>query len=233
MVRYLIKTFCDFTGIPRYWVRESVAEFRMLYVRVYGILSCQRLKIKKLVQSNEDLKLLFGCGDTAYDGWVGVDCFFAKNVQIVMDLRRSIPLPDNSVSFCFSEHFISMIHPNEGFDHLQDVYRILRPGGVYRVVVPDAINFARNYIDGNHAFFKKAFPWVTHPIDAVYCVMNWGGSNRNILDFKAIERIGLDAGFNSVLVSSAGNSEYPELRIDITTPQRIAESLYVELTKYK
>jgi predicted SAM-dependent methyltransferase len=168
---------------------------------------------------------------TSYDDWIGVDCFFAPHVDVVTDLRRSSPFPDSSVNFCFSEHFLEHLNPEEGCRHLEDVCRILKPGGVYRVVVPHAVRFMKKYIEKDDAFFERAFPWADENIDAVYSILNWGGRHRNILDFPTLERMAKQAGFESAIESSAQSSEELALRIDITNPQRVEESLYVEIRK--
>jgi hypothetical protein len=83
----------------------------------------------------------------------------------------------------------------------------------------------------NFCFFERAFPWADENIDAVYSILNWGGRHRNILDFPTLERMAKQAGFESAIESSAQSSEELALRIDITNPQRVEESLYVEIRK--
>jgi predicted SAM-dependent methyltransferase len=45
---------------------------------------------------------------------------------------------DNTFDFIFSEHFFEHLFMNEAFELLKECYRILKPHGVLRIVVPDA-----------------------------------------------------------------------------------------------
>jgi predicted SAM-dependent methyltransferase len=224
------KALFQFLGIPAYWLRQSTTEFGAAGIRIWALLPFQSWRIRRLLQNNPT-RLNFGCGDANISGWIGIDRYFGKNVEIVLDLRRQLPLPNSCADFCYSEHFLEHLTPEEGQVHLSEVYRILKPGGIYRVVVPDVIEFVRRYLSGDIAFFRLAFPWADRPMQAIYAVANWNGEHRNILDLSELRTMGKIAGFSEIERSEAQRSAFPDLRIDSTNPQRIAESLYVELHK--
>lgn len=50
----------------------------------------------------------------------------------------SLPLEDNSIDFIFSEHFFEHLFFDEAAALFKECYRVLKPNGVIRVVVPDA-----------------------------------------------------------------------------------------------
>jgi len=229
-VKHLAKALFDRLGIPIYWLRQSAHEFKLAAIRLWALLPFQRRRIRALLRKGP-VRLNFGCGETSYPGWVGVDQFFAPQVTIALDLRGRLPFPDRSVDLCYSEHFLEHLTPPEGQRHLNEVHRILKPNGRYRVVVPDVLKFAKAYLDKDEAFFRRAFPWASRPMEALYSVANWNGEHRNILDYDEFVHMGRAAGFASVRLSTANQSEVPELRIDKADPQRIEESLYVELIK--
>jgi len=201
-----------------------------MLVRLYGKLPFQRRKLKK-IHKQPNIKLNFGCGLTHYSDWINIDGFFAKHVDIVLDLRRSLPFADNTVDYCYSEHFLEHLYPIEGMKHLSEVLRILKPGGVYRVVVPAGIRFAEKYINNDNDFFKLAFPWCDRPIEAVYDIVNFGGEHRNIFDLPQLNHMGKKVGFSLIKESAVNASQSPSLQIDKSDPQRVAESLYVEFVK--
>jgi predicted SAM-dependent methyltransferase len=229
-MRDIAKRACDVLGIPRYWILDNMGELRMLLVRTYALLPTQRLKIRRLERTPR-LNLLFGCGETSYPGWVGIDCVFRDNVGLLLDLRRPLPFSDRTVDYCYSEHLLEHLFPDEGLQHFREVLRILKPRGVYRIVVPDAARFFHRYLEGDGAFFRLAFPWAERPMQAIWHVVNFGGAHRNVLDFDEIKHMASEAGFAEVRRSEANGSCISELRIDRLQPQRVAESLYVELTK--
>jgi predicted SAM-dependent methyltransferase len=226
----LAKKFCDSTGLPRYFVRQNLFELKMMCVRMYGLTPLQHRKIRRL-ERRGDLQLIFGCGETAYPGWIGIDCTRAKNVDLLLDLRRSLPFENSSVGYCYSEHFLEHLYPEEVKFHLAEVYRILKSGGVYRIVVPAGIQFARKYLAGDLAFFRLAHPWEDRPMDALYKIVNWSGQHRSIFDFAELGYLAKNAGFSQARECQANHSPIPALRIDRNEPQRVAESLYAELVK--
>jgi predicted SAM-dependent methyltransferase len=224
------KGICDFTGIPRYWIRQSCFELRMTAIRLYGLFPFRRSRIRKLERQGS-LRLIFGCGHTRYNGWVGLDCFNGPSVDILLDLRRPLPFRESSVCDCYSEHFLEHLYPEEAQLHLCEVRRILKPGGTYRIVVPAAMRFARKYLEGDNEFFALAHPWESRPLDVVYKIVNWNGQHRSLYDFGQIERLAKEAGFGQARRCAVNRSATPMLRIDRSDPHRIAESLYVEIVK--
>jgi predicted SAM-dependent methyltransferase len=225
-----IKRALDRMGIPIYWLRQNLEEFSAMFIRTWGHTPMARARIRKIL-AQKVIRLNFGCGETRYEGWSGIDRFFAPNVDLTIDLRRPLPFPNECVDLCYSEHFLEHLYPDEGQRHLNEVLRVLKPHGRYRVVVPDVLKFARCYLSGDLAFFHRAFPWAQRPMQALYCVANWEGAHRNILDYEELKHMGQVAGFGAVNQSHANSSDIPALRIDKPDPQRIEESLYVEFIK--
>ncbi len=225
-----IKRILHWTGIPAYWLRQNLDEFRAMFVRTWRHTPMARIRIRRIL-AQKVIRLNFGCGDTCYEGWCGIDQFFAPHVDLTVDLRRPLPFPNDSVDWCYSEHFLEHLYPDEGQRHLNEVHRVLKPRGRYRVVVPDVLKFAKCYLSGDVDFFHRAFPWAQRPMQALYCVANWEGRHRNILDYEELKYMGQIAGFGAIVESYANGSDVPDLRIDTSGPQRIAESLYVEFTK--
>jgi predicted SAM-dependent methyltransferase len=224
------KKFCDVTGIPRYFVRQFLFELRMTVIRLNRATPIARLRLRRL-QNRANLRLMFGCGAIRRQGWVGIDCFSGEAVDLLLDLRRLLPFTDSCADYCYSEHFLEHLYPEEAMLHLKEVCRILKPGGVYRVVVPAGIRFAERYLAGDKEFFRLAHPWEARPLDAVYKIVNWGGAHRGLYDFEQLRHLAMKVGFSDARECQANQSPIPELRIDRSEPQRVAESLYAELIK--
>ena len=229
-MKKIVKWICGGTGIPVYFLRNLLNEAKMMFVRIYGFSPMFRRRFAQFMKSDE-ISLVFGCGETHYPGWLHIDCFFDENVDLVMDLRRRLPFEDQAVKNCYSEHFLEHLYPVEAKSHLMEVNRVLKQGGVYRIVVPDTGKFMRKYAAGDEAFFVKAHPWERFSIDAIYSIVNWGGEHRSIYDSENLERIGRDAGFTGFRVSSFNGSNIENLTIDRKEEQRIEESLYFEMVK--
>ena len=230
VLRDFTKRVCDVFGIPRYFVHQCAFELRMVWIRLSGLTPWHRRRIRRLQRAGS-LRLVFGCGGTRYPGWVGIDCFSGNTVDLRLDLRRRLPFRDETVECCYSEHFMEHLYPEEVQVHLAEVYRIIKPGGTYRVAVPAALRFAQKYFEGDAAFFNLAHPWEARPFDAVRKIFSWNGQHRTIYDFSQLEHLAKQAGFSTVRECRANESPDLNLRIDRSEPQRIAESLYAEMTK--
>jgi SAM-dependent methyltransferase len=63
------------------------------------------------------------------------------------DLRKGIPFPDNSVDAVYHSHVIEHIDRNAVATFLREIYRVLKPGGIQRIVAPDLEPLARRYLE--------------------------------------------------------------------------------------
>jgi len=227
--RATLGSWVDRIGIPRYWLKSSAAEISMIASRCFSHFPAQCQRRLDVINSSP-ARVSFGCGDQRRDGWSGIDRL-GTGADLILDLRRPLPFPTASIDLCHSEHFLEHLFPDEGERHLHEVCRVLKPGGRYRVAVPDFRRFVSHYLAKDDAFFELAFPWPDSHLEAVYCIANWGGEHRNIFDVERLSTMATTAGFSEVTESAANASSLPELQIDISSPQRIAETLYLELIK--
>lgn len=107
--------------------------------------------ITEKIRRNERIVVELGCGPNKVAGAIGVDKFQDENVDVVADIEDGLPfLPDNSVDELFSRHVLEHI---ENLDLLiKEVYRVLKPKGVHRVIVPHFSN-PHFYSDYTHRRF--------------------------------------------------------------------------------
>ena len=64
------------------------------------------------------------------------------------DMSYGIPLPDQSADFVFSSHFLEHLSKADGEKLMTETLRVLRPGGVVRILVPDLDQAIAAYADG-------------------------------------------------------------------------------------
>jgi SAM-dependent methyltransferase len=69
----------------------------------------------------------------------------SKSVRAV-DLRKGIPWADNSVDAVYHSHTLEHIDREAAPGFLAECRRVLRPGGVLRIAVPDLEYWTRRYI---------------------------------------------------------------------------------------
>jgi len=92
--------------------------------------------------------LHLGCGSVHLKGWVNIDLSGTGGpLDIVWDLRRPLPFPDGSVDAVFHEHLLENLPIAVALPFLQECRRVLMPGGILRVGVPDAGRCIKRVVD--------------------------------------------------------------------------------------
>lgn len=115
---------------------------------------------KKLGANNPpDVKLYAGDipDRPEYSGWVGLSLSRADERHIHHDITQSLPFPDNSVTAFQAEDVFEHIPYHRLVTVLNEIHRVLKPGGYFRLSVPDYrcdILYNRSEIDasGNVSF---------------------------------------------------------------------------------
>jgi predicted SAM-dependent methyltransferase len=79
------------------------------------------------------------------DGWINYD-IDTSNGATKADLRKGIPLADNSVQMIFSEHVIEHFSKDDGYKLIEECYRVLKPGGTMRIGWPGFNKLISSYL---------------------------------------------------------------------------------------
>lgn len=90
--------------------------------------------------------LNLGCGQRYHKDWTNVD-FFSNNINVLsINLLKGIPFPDASFDVVYHSHLLEHIPRNNSLPFLKECSRVLKPGGIIRVVVPDLENLVKEYL---------------------------------------------------------------------------------------
>jgi SAM-dependent methyltransferase len=90
--------------------------------------------------------LNLGCGTHRHPAWRNLDLLPGASDVEQHDLRRPLPFQDASFDAVYHSHVLEHLTPDDGERLLQECVRVLRPGGILRIVVPDLEAIARAYI---------------------------------------------------------------------------------------
>ena len=97
---------------------------------------------------------------------------------LVHDLSKGIPFPADSIDVVYHSHMLEHLDREVAVSFLLEVKRVLRPGGVQRIVVPDFEYLCRAYLGHTAACEKGPDEVARHDeyIAAVIeqCVRRWG-----------------------------------------------------------
>lgn len=106
-------------------------------------------------RSPEGLAYLnIGCGAHYFKEWNNLDLYGDEQVY-GHDLRRPLPYPDNIFAAVYSAHVLEHLTPAQGQSLVLEVYRVLAPQGVCRIVVPDLEQICREYLNRLAEGFKE------------------------------------------------------------------------------
>lgn len=96
------------------------------------------MKKKTGEKPNGAIKLDLGCGKNKQEGFLGVDVRKFEGVDVVFDLagKKRWPWKDNSVEEIRASHFIEHLDPEERIRFVNEVFRILKPGGKALIITP-------------------------------------------------------------------------------------------------
>ena len=168
-----------------------------------------------------------GVGDSH---WVNVDGFHDKNVHYLVDFGRRLPFPNESFDGVFCEHVIEHFSLEDGERIAREVHRVLRLGGCFRVIVPDAELVLRRYFDAPDEIVARRGNGVETPMEIINLYFRQRYEHQFVYDWPTIEKMLLRAGFAVVCRAAFGQGrQCPPVILDDQKYEW--ESLYVEALK--
>ena len=182
-----------------------------------------RRKAARLLQSGGPVRLHLGCGWNKLPGWHNVDLVGGK-VDLVWDIRQPLPYPRESVDVVFMEHVLEHLRYGESLVVLNHVRRVLKPGGVLRVGVPDAGWYSRLYVEEPDEVRTMRWGRPTAMLALREVFQEHG--HVSAFDAETLDLLLTAAGFDGMKQQPPGQSELlndvPDMR------ERWEETLYME-----
>lgn len=144
------------------------------------------------------------------------------------DLKKRLPYEDASVDYVYTSHFLEHLERTDSRRLMSEVFRILKPGGLVRVVVPDLALGARQYVAAIEADPDDA--------NAANEFMDWLQLNRPELrdphlwmyDAGSLARMLSEVGFADVVVCQYKKGRVPDCEV---LDRRPDDSLHIEAAK--
>jgi len=164
-----------------------------------------RSGLKKLgpFLQRQEKKLNLGCGPNCRPGWINVDLFDLRS-DLQLDLREKWPFPDASVSHIYSEHVFEHFELHEEVAHfLLESHRVLRPGGLFDVGVPDTewpLRAYRNPSDPYWPFSKTVHPeWCKTQMDHINYHFRQESEHKYAWDYETLASKLRQFGFTGIV----------------------------------
>ena len=236
-MRKAIKFFIA-KAVPMYLIQQVANEVRLAIRRMLSAHSVRR----KLI-SQRGGRVNIGCGGNPIQGWINLDVASHPGVYF-WDCRSGLPFSDGAVPAIYSEHFFEHLDlESEARPFLRECLRCLQPGGVLRIVVPDAGAYLRAYsgpwgpLANMRPLDCTANGWRDGWLGEVYqtkmqlmnAIFRQGYDHKYAYDDETLILVMREAGFRNVVAQQFAISLDPKMAPD--RKDRRTESLYVEAIK--
>lgn len=110
---------------------------------------CVQLKLlTRLVDQKMTIKLHLGCGKRYLPGFLHIDCVQFPHVDHIADIRNLGMFSDGTVSLIYACQVIEYFDREEALSVLAEWKRVLAPGGVLRLSVPNFAVISKLYQAG-------------------------------------------------------------------------------------
>lgn len=91
--------------------------------------------------------LNLGCGATFHPAWTNVDVISTSPAVKACDLRKPFPFDNEEFDVVYHSHVLEHFSQISGLSFMREAARVLKRGGIMRVVIPDLERIARLYLE--------------------------------------------------------------------------------------
>lgn len=179
---------------------------------------------------DEVSRMNWGCGDHPEVGWINSDVKDGPGIQISCDIRDGLPLEDASLDYIVSIHALPEIAMMDLVGALRELHRVLKPGGVLRLGLPDLDKGIKAYIDNDRSYFLIPDEDAATIGGKFVTQLLWYGWSRTLFTHDFTEELLREAGFSASTACSyrETKSRFPEI-VELDSRER--ESFFVEAIK--
>lgn len=188
-----------------------------------------------LTTHEEELNVQYGCGLNAPDGWLNYDASLGILLQRIPlsriiagkmgpvfppavkfgDIVRGLPIKERSCSAIYCSHVLEHLSLTDFRVALKNTYIYLKPGGIFRLVLPDLEHHIHVYLKSTELDAAIQFIESTYlgtqdrPRGIVGFMRSWLGNSKHLWmwDYKALAKELENAGFDKIRRAQCGDSE--------------------------
>jgi predicted SAM-dependent methyltransferase len=175
-------------------------------------------------------RLNWGCGTEPEPGWINSDIKDDPTVDLPCDILEGLPLETGSIAYAVSIHALPELRYPDLLPALRELRRVLAPGGVLRLALPDLDRGIRAYLDEDRDYFLVPDKDASSIGSKLIVQMLWYGYSKTLFTHDFIAEQLQRAGFEEIRRCAFGQtaSPFPEI---VELDNRPRESLFVEARK--
>jgi SAM-dependent methyltransferase len=147
------------------------------------------------------------------------------------DASRGLDYADASVDRIYSSHFLEHVPNPKAQRILAECRRILKPGGIFRLVVPDLLYYAREYVRKTEELISKG--QIDRSAHDEFLETTYGAyltrarsHHHYMYDWPTLSKTMESVGFDNIRLCRYQESKDPELAL---LDNRPADSIHVEV----
>ncbi len=172
-----------------------------------------------------------GCGPNTNNDLANLDYNWYRGVHVCWDITKPLPWGDQTLKGIYSEHCLEHITFADCSFAMKQFFRVLKPGGSIRIVVPDGELYIDLY-NRARTGEKIEFPYPSEsemtPMMSVNRIFQ-EFTHVFIYDEATMRLVMQQAGFVDIKRTSFMKGRDPKLLLD--SEVRAVESLYIEASK--
>lgn len=172
------------------------------------------------------MKLYVGARDIRLPGYKTVDIDPKQNPDFVADMLDMHVIPDASCDEVMATAVLEHVDWPNGFKALAEMTRILKPGGVLKICVPDMGALSRMILNGGSDFHVLALIYGVGGIDNPFEAHRYGYTSGMLLDILQVLGYGKFDWFNNAGIGDATGGWTPRI-----PTSRLCENMNVAATK--
>jgi SAM-dependent methyltransferase len=175
------------------------------------------------------IKLNLGCGPFAAAGWINCDVQPRPGVTVCRDVRAGLPFGDGDIDCIAAIHFLQDLPYTDLGPVLRELRRVMKPGGVLRLALPDLDKSIQAYSRNDPGYFYVPDGDALSIGAKLITQVVWYGSVRTPFNFEFAAEWLRRAGYRDIQRCAFGvtHSAFAELA---SLDNRPRESLFVEAT---
>ena len=112
----------------------------------------------------EEVKINLGSGYRPREGFINIDSREECGPDLCYDVTDGLPFEDNSVDYVLATDFLEHIPIGLVVGVIEDIYRILKPGGTLEHLTPSTDGRGA-FCDPTHVSFWNAASWLYYTSD--------------------------------------------------------------------
>lgn len=218
-----------------------------------------------MASTNDGIRLNVGCGPVPIQGWANLDNSLSvrlaripgvmkalasvglvgpRNLKVYSAAREfnvlygsalSLPFEPNSVKVLYSSHMLEHLDRVEARKFLAEAMRVLAPGGIIRLVVPDLQMRARAYLEtGDADTFMSALGSREHSLHTFGAKLKFlalgDRGHQWMYDAASLVALLESCGFIGARSVNAGETSIADPG-ELDLRERMEESIYIEAWK--